>query len=246
VLTIGQLAEAAGTTVRAVRHYHAQGLLPEPVRRPNGYRAYDAAALLRLVRVRRLVGLGLSLPEVRDALAGDDDRELRTVLTELVADLAQREAEVRAQRERLTALLESGTDLRLPEALADLVARLRGVAAPAALVEQERELLELLQATLPSGRFDELSAAYRVALADPDRVAASVQVARRFEALATADPDDGEVEAVAVALAEQGAAFVGSGGPAGPAAEAAWAAYAQSLSEAQRRCLARAEQEHSR
>ena len=30
MLTIGQLAAYAGVTVRAVRHYHAKGLLPEP------------------------------------------------------------------------------------------------------------------------------------------------------------------------------------------------------------------------
>jgi len=245
VLTIGQLADAAGTTVRAVRHYHAQGLLPEPVRRPNGYREYDAAALVRLVRVRRLVGLGLSLPEVRDALAGDDDRELRELLTELVGDLARREAQVRAQRERLTALLESGQDLRLPDALAGLVEQLRGVAVPPDLVAQEQELLELLEATLPRGTFDQLSGAYRAALADPERVAAGLRVAQRFEALATADPDDPEVGSVAAALAEQGADLAGPGTQAGAAAEAAWAAYQEALSPAQRRCLARAEHVHS-
>ena len=244
MLTIGQLAGAAGTTVRAVRHYHARGLLPEPVRRPNGYREYDAAALLRLVRVRRLVGLGLSLPEVRDALAGDGDRELRDVLIDLVADLARREAELRAQRERLAALLASGQDLRVPEALAGLVEQLRGVAAPPRLVAQEQELLELLQATLPSGQFDEFSDAYRTALADPERVAAGLRVAQRFEALGTADADDPEVAAVARALAEQGADLVGSGAPAGPAAEAAWAAYRRTLSQAQRQCLSYAEREH--
>jgi len=246
VLTIGQLAEAAGTTVRAVRHYHAQGLLPEPVRRPNGYREYDAAALVRLVRLRRLVALGLSLPEVRHALAGDDDRELRDLLGELVGDLVRREAEVRAQRERLAALLGSGQDLRLPEALAGLVEQLRGVAVPPALVAREQELLELLQATLPPGTFDQLSEAYRAALADPARVSANVQVAQRFEALATADPDDPEVESVAGALAEQGADLAGSGTQAGPAAEAVWAAYQQTLGAAQRRCLARAAQVHGR
>ena len=31
-LTIGQLAAHVGVTVRAIRHYHARGLLPEPPR----------------------------------------------------------------------------------------------------------------------------------------------------------------------------------------------------------------------
>ena len=42
MLTIGQLAAYAGVTVRAVRHYHQIGLLPEP-----------AAGRLRLPDLRR-------------------------------------------------------------------------------------------------------------------------------------------------------------------------------------------------
>ena len=47
MLTISQLASYAGVTVRAVRHYHAKGLLPEPERDHSGYRRYDAAAVVR-------------------------------------------------------------------------------------------------------------------------------------------------------------------------------------------------------
>ncbi len=35
-LKIGQLAELGGCTVKAVRFYEAQGLLPPPTRRPSG------------------------------------------------------------------------------------------------------------------------------------------------------------------------------------------------------------------
>ena len=48
MLTISQLATYAGVTVRAVRHYHAKGLLPEPERDSSGYRRYDAAAVVEL------------------------------------------------------------------------------------------------------------------------------------------------------------------------------------------------------
>ena len=43
LITIGQLAAYAGVTVKAVRHYHARGLLPEPL-------PYDEA------RAREIVG----------------------------------------------------------------------------------------------------------------------------------------------------------------------------------------------
>src|SRR5207253_1241602 len=46
MLTIGELASYAGVTVRAVRHYHAKGLLPEPERDHSGYRRYGAAAVV--------------------------------------------------------------------------------------------------------------------------------------------------------------------------------------------------------
>lgn len=59
-----ELAELAGTTVRAVRHYHEVGLLDEPERRTNGYKQYDAAHLVRLRRIKHLRDLGFSLVEV--------------------------------------------------------------------------------------------------------------------------------------------------------------------------------------
>ena len=52
--TIGRLASYAGVTIRAVRHYHKVGLLPEPERDASGYRTYDAAAVVRLIRIRTL------------------------------------------------------------------------------------------------------------------------------------------------------------------------------------------------
>lgn len=39
-MRIGEIAALIGVTPRAVRHYHHLGLLPEPVRRSNGYREY--------------------------------------------------------------------------------------------------------------------------------------------------------------------------------------------------------------
>ncbi len=48
-LTIGQLAEYAGVTVKAVRHYHRRGLLPEPPRDASGYRRYRAEDAIALV-----------------------------------------------------------------------------------------------------------------------------------------------------------------------------------------------------
>ena len=54
MLSISQLAEYAGTTVRAIRHYHRIGLLAEPPRDASGYRTYGAQAVVDLKRIRVL------------------------------------------------------------------------------------------------------------------------------------------------------------------------------------------------
>ena len=74
MLTISQLAAYAGVTVRAVRHYHQIGLLPEPERTYSGYRTYDAAAVVRLIRIRTLADAGVPLARVQELLdAGPEE-----------------------------------------------------------------------------------------------------------------------------------------------------------------------------
>jgi DNA-binding transcriptional MerR regulator len=99
-MRIGELAALAGVSTRTVRHYHHLGLLPEPVRLTNGYREYRLRDAVALARVRRLAEVGLSLDEIRDVLADDQDRELREVLLELDADLARQQEAIGARRNR--------------------------------------------------------------------------------------------------------------------------------------------------
>ncbi|GAA1877113.1 MerR family transcriptional regulator [Pseudonocardia ailaonensis] len=63
-MRIGELAERAGVSTRALRHYEELGLLPAR-RAANGYRAYGAEDLRAVAEIRTLVGLGLSLEETR-------------------------------------------------------------------------------------------------------------------------------------------------------------------------------------
>ena len=64
-LKIGQLAKRAGCTVKAVRFYEAQGLLPAPARSAAGYRLYTAGHLRCLQLIKRAKLLGLSLAKIR-------------------------------------------------------------------------------------------------------------------------------------------------------------------------------------
>jgi DNA-binding transcriptional MerR regulator len=70
--SIQELARHAGVTSRTLRHYDAVGLVPPSRVGANGYRYYDAAALVRLQRVLLLRGLGLGLPAIASVLEGSE------------------------------------------------------------------------------------------------------------------------------------------------------------------------------
>jgi DNA-binding transcriptional MerR regulator len=84
-----ELADLAGTTVNTIRHYHRLGLLEDPERRNNGYKQYDVSHLVCLLRIRRLVELGVPLSDIGVARsAGDVPPEvLRQVDAQLAADI---------------------------------------------------------------------------------------------------------------------------------------------------------------
>lgn len=63
-LAIGALARLSGASVRAIRHYDAQGLL-DARRADNGYRIFTGAAVTRVKQVQRLVAAGFTLAEIR-------------------------------------------------------------------------------------------------------------------------------------------------------------------------------------
>ena len=71
--SIQDVARMAGTTSRTLRHYDDIGLLkPSRVGR-NGYRYYNAAALLQLQRIVLLRGLGLGLPAIAEVFQHETD-----------------------------------------------------------------------------------------------------------------------------------------------------------------------------
>lgn len=99
-MKIKELAEAADTTVRTVRFYHQEGLLPVPPGRPRDY-AFDH--LVRLTRIRHLVSSGLSLDQVRSLLSKDSvDISHELAATKQAID--QRIEELLEQRRRIEEL----------------------------------------------------------------------------------------------------------------------------------------------
>jgi DNA-binding transcriptional MerR regulator len=147
MLTIGELASYAGVTVRAVRHYHAKGLLPEPPRDRSGYRRYDAAAAVELIRIRTLAEAGVPLARVRELLRADADE-----FAAAVADIDKRlRAEIR-ERQRLRdriAGLAAGDNLALPPDAVAFLDRLRALGVHERIVQVERDGWILLAAHSP-------------------------------------------------------------------------------------------------
>lgn len=67
--SIQEISRIAGTTSRTLRHYDDIGLLAPTRVAPNGYRHYDARALVRLQRILLLRELGLGLPQIAEVLS---------------------------------------------------------------------------------------------------------------------------------------------------------------------------------
>ncbi len=236
-MRIGEIAALVGVTTRAIRHYHHVGLLPEPERESNGYRAYGVRDAVLLARVRRLTELGLGLDEVRDVLADDAGRELAEVLEELDADLARQEAAIRARRERLAALRAAppGATEPVSPALAALLAQAPPTASPTAALD--REHLTLLDTAGPGGA--ELYAALGPLAAD----SAVLALYERLDELADAPVDDPRIPALAaelVAVVPDGVfdAIPAGGEAVAPGfAEALLAEYAPAQAEVVRRVM---------
>jgi DNA-binding transcriptional MerR regulator len=73
-LRIGELARRAGVTSRAVRQYHAAGLLPEVPRDAAGHRSYGPDDLERVLRIGQLKAEGASVEEIARVLAAEPTR----------------------------------------------------------------------------------------------------------------------------------------------------------------------------
>ena len=147
MLTISQLASYAGVTVRAVRHYHAKGLLPEPERDHSGYRRYDAAAVVELVRIRTLADAGVPLSRVRELLSAGDE-EFAAAVEDIDRRLRAEIRERQRHRERI-AKLAAGDSLALPPEAVAYLDRMRELGFPERLIEVERDSWILVAAQMP-------------------------------------------------------------------------------------------------
>ena len=183
MLTIGQLASHAGVTVRAVRHYHAKGLLPEPERDSSGYRRYDAAAVVDLIRIRTLAEAGVPLSRVKELL-GADEEEFAAAVAEIDKRLRAEIRERQRHRERISRLA-AGDSLALPPDAVAYLDRLRELGLPERMIEGERDAWILIAAHSPE-RMAKWIALNRVQIEDPE----VVELYLRLSEMVEWQPDD--------------------------------------------------------
>jgi len=196
VLTISQLASYAGVTVRAVRHYHAKGLLPEPGRDHSGYRRYDAAAVVELIRIRTLAEAGVPLSRVKELLAAGAD-EFGAAVEDIDRRLRAEIRERQRHRERI-ALLAAGESLALPPEAVAYLDRLRALGIPERMIEGERDAWILVAAHLPE-RMEVYIRSKREQLDDP----AVVDFYLELDEMIDWEPGDPRLPALADRLVAQ-------------------------------------------
>jgi DNA-binding transcriptional MerR regulator len=111
-LKVGELAQRAGVSVRALHHYDEIGLL-RPNHTSSGHRIYDADDVTRLLQIKALRQLGFSLEDIAQML-GEKDFSVREALalrlTRLREEVALRQ---RLLRQLETVLRHIDADLTL-------------------------------------------------------------------------------------------------------------------------------------
>ena len=105
-MRIGEVAAESGVTVKAIRHYEAEGLLGR-VQRRGSYRSYDDGHLRRLRLIAHCRAQGFSVPEVREILAllptsgCPDPRAMETLVATKLEDVRREQTRLRATARRL-------------------------------------------------------------------------------------------------------------------------------------------------
>ena len=109
VMSVGQLAKAAGVGVETIRYYQRRGLLPVPAKPLSGQRHYPEASLRQIAFIRRAQELGFTLEEIRHLLTLADGRQCgkSKAMAQAKADeIAARVTELNRMRRRLGGIVK--------------------------------------------------------------------------------------------------------------------------------------------
>jgi MerR family transcriptional regulator, thiopeptide resistance regulator len=196
-LSVGEVANQTGLTVRALHHYDELGLLVPDERTHAGHRRYGPADVERLYRIVALRRLGLSLDEVRAVLDGAD---------------GALEAVVRSQLDALDERIEASRRLRtLLAGVLDTLARSERPGVEDVL--RAIEVTERMQSYYTDEQREYLARRKQElgdeAIADAERQWGEVFAALRAEMEAGTDPSDARLDALRAKMGGLIAAFHG-------------------------------------
>ena len=200
MLTIGQLATYVGVTVRAVRHYHQIGLLPEPQRDASGYRRYAATAVVSLIKIRTLADAGVPLSEIHQMLEADAAAFAETV--QRIDSRLSEEIERLELSRKQVAQLAAGDSLVLPPEVVAYLDRLRELGISERMVEGERDGWILMVARWPD-RVREWMPSKFAQLEDPRLVRLYRVLSDLLDSDADDDPRMVEAADIMAAMAEE-------------------------------------------
>ncbi|MEV0373749.1 MerR family transcriptional regulator [Streptomyces sp. NPDC050636] len=196
---IGDAAVFAGTTPRAIRHYHDIGLLPEAEQGGDGHSRYGYDDMIRLLWIRKMAEAEMALDDIRDVFhpATGNDSGIEETSSQPEDALAAEEAALHRRRTAVQRMRAEGGRLDL---LCETVAeRLRNLPQGSlrqadldALLVSER-LFGPLGAALLATRFIAL-AAHPELRAESDHVDAAE--AALDDSVAVDDPRVSEVAAL--------------------------------------------------
>jgi DNA-binding transcriptional MerR regulator len=136
VYTVKQLAKLAGVSVRTLHYYDEIGLLKPSSVGGNGYRHYEAEALLKLQQILFYRELELSLDEIKGILSGPDFDVLR--------ELHSHKTALQGRVERLKRLIQT-VDNTIDQLKGNGTMNAKGIFAGFTDEEQEKYALEAEQ-----------------------------------------------------------------------------------------------------
>lgn len=110
---IGELAAAAGLTVRTLRHFHHIGLLRPAGRSSTGHRLYTSDEVRRLYRILALRELNMPLGEIAQQLDGDGG-DLTAAIERQLAQVERQVELYRRLHRRLQGLAQALYEAREP------------------------------------------------------------------------------------------------------------------------------------
>jgi DNA-binding transcriptional MerR regulator len=113
MVSIGQLAKAAGVSSRTIRYYEELGILPQPRRTPGGTRMYPREYGGYIAAALALKDLGFRLDEVKPLARLAAGRTVSQGQRDLAARLV--EARLEALARQVTALRELHASVRGPD-----------------------------------------------------------------------------------------------------------------------------------